>query len=356
VIPAAEYEMFEEGNYMRQVLSVEEQAAPEHLSPAELRAMHTSMQRIRTAEERLAEMVISGEVKCPCHLYIGQEAVAVGVCSALRRDDYIFGNHRSHGHYLAKGGSLPEMYAEILGRTTGCSHGRGGSMHLIAPEVGLMGTSAMVATGLPLAVGAAIAFRMRGSDQVVAVFFGDGAAEEGAFFESLNLAALRKAPVIFVCENNLYSSHIHIRDRRPADNIAEAARASCIPATIIDGNDVLATYRAAVDAVARARAGEGPTFVECRTYRWRGHVGSNWDLDKGLRTREEVEEWVARCPIKSFEERLMSTGVLNEEEIIRTRERVAVEIEQAIAFARQSPFPQPNELLNNLFQQGPRYA
>ena len=320
------------------------------LARDQLRAMYRAMLRIRETEERLADMVASGEVKCPCHLYIGEEAVAVGVCAALQIDDYIFGNHRSHGHYLAKGGSLAELFAEVLGRTTGCSRGRGGSMHLVAPEVGLMGTSAMVATGLPLAVGAGIAFRMQGRNRAAAVFFGDGAAEEGAFFESLNLAALRKAPVLFVCENNLYSSHIHIRERRPADNIAEAAVAAGMPAVVIDGNDVVATYRAAQAAVARARAGDGPTFIECRTYRWRGHVGPNWDIEKGLRSREEVDEWMARCPIKRLEESMTKVGLLSGADVVSMRQTAAAEVAKAIAFARQSPFPEPTEVLNYLYR------
>ena len=316
----------------------------------QLQAMHIAMLRIRETEERLADMIASGEVNCPCHLYIGEEAVAVGVCASLQGTDYIFGNHRSHGHYLAKGGSLPELFAEVLGRTTGCSRGRGGSMHLAAPEIGLMGTSAMVATGLPLAVGAGIAFRMQGLDRVAAVFFGDGAAEEGAFFESLNLAALRKAPVVFVCENNLYSSHIHIRDRRPADNIAEAARAASMPATVIDGNDVVAVYNETQAAVARARGGGGPAFIECRTYRWRGHVGPNWDLDKGLRTQEEVDEWMARCPIRRLEDNMTRTGLSSAAELAAARQRVAAEVAEAIAFARQSPFPESTEVLDYLYR------
>lgn len=320
------------------------------LAREKLRAMYSALLKIRETEERLADMVTSGEVKCPCHLYIGEEAVAVGVCAALQIDDYIFGNHRSHGHYLSKGGSLPELFAEVLGRTTGCSQGRGGSMHLVAPQVGLMGTSAMVATGLPLAVGAAIAFRMQGRSQTATVFFGDGAAEEGAFFESLNLAALRKAPVLFVCENNLYSSHIHIRERRPTDNIAEAAVAAGMPAVVIDGNDVVAVYQAAQEAVARARVGNGPTFIECRTYRWRGHVGPNWDIEKGLRSREEVDEWMARCPIKRLEENMTKADLLNEAEMASIRQMIAAEIAEAIAFARQSPFPEPTELLNYLYR------
>ena len=322
------------------------------IPPETLRSMYVAMLRIREAEERLAEMVSSGEVHCPVHLYIGQEAVAVGVCASLRDDDYIFGNHRSHGHYLAKGGDLKQMVAEILGKESGCSRGRGGSMHLVAPEIGLMGTSAMVGSGIALAVGSAMAFVMKGTEKVAVTFFGDGATEEGVFYESLNLAAVRRFPVIFVCENNLYSSHMHIRDRRPADNITEIVRANCIPAIRVDGNNVLEVYRAAVGAVRDARQGKGPSFIECRTYRWRGHVGPNYDLERGLRSKEELETWVARCPIKSFEGELMSKGLLTENEANTLRAEVVEEVVEAIAWARSSPMPNENELTSYVFKSG----
>lgn len=223
-------------------------------------------------------------------------------------------------------------------------------MHLVAPEVGLMGTSAMVATGIPLAVGAAIAFTMQGQGQVAAVFFGDGAAEEGAFHESLNLAAFRKAPVIFVCENNLYSSHVHLRDRRPANNLVEIAESNCITALSLDGNDVAAVYQATHQAVTRAREGQSPSFIECRTYRWRGHVGPNYDLEKGLRSPAELDEWMARCPIKTLETRLISNGLLTKTEAEQRRSQVAGEVAEAIALARQSSWPDPAELTEFVFK------
>jgi len=312
-------------------------------------SMYVEMLRIRETEERLGDMVSTGEVKCPTHLYIGEEAVAVGVCKALRKDDYIFGNHRSHGHYLAKGGDLKQLVAEVLGRKTGCSRGRGGSMHLTAPEVGLMGTSAMVASGVPLAVGAAIAFAMKRTQRVAVTFFGDGATEEGEFYESLNLAALRKAPVIFVCENNLYSSHIHIKDRRPADNIPDLAKAHCMPALSIDGNDVVTVYRTAKEVVQNARAGKGPTFIECRTYRWRGHVGPNFDLEKGLRSKQELDEWMARCPIKMLESNLIKDSLLTETQAKALRRQVVEEVRTAIEWARRSPMPDESELTDYVF-------
>ena len=314
------------------------------ISPEVLLSMYAEMLRMREVEERLAEMISKGEVRCPTHLYTGQEAVAVGVCKTLRNDDYVFGNHRSHGHYLAKGGDLKQMVAEILGKKTGCSKGRGGSMHLVAPEVGFMGTSAMVGSSIPLAVGAAIAFAMQETQRIAVTFFGDGATDEGVFCESLNLAALRKAPVVFVCENNLYSTHMHIRDRKPADNIPDIAKAHCIPATRIDGNDVCVVHKTAREAVQNARQGKGPALIECRTYRWRGHVGPNYDLDKGLRSKEELDEWMARCPIRLLEARLIKDAILTQAEASRLHKKVTDEVDDAVAWARESPMPSESEL------------
>ena len=206
-------------------------------------------------------------------------------------------------------------------------------MHLTAPEVGLMGTSAMVASGVPLAVGAAIAFSMKQTQRVAVTFFGDGATEEGEFYESLNLAALRKAPVIFVCENNLYSSHVHIKDRRPADNIPDLVKAHRMPAFRIDGNNVVAVYKTTREAVQNARAGRGPRFIECRTYRWRGHVGPNYDLEKGLRSKEELDEWMARCPIKILESRMIRDHLMTEAQVKAIREQVVEEVKAAIEWA-----------------------
>ncbi|MDP9114279.1 MAG: thiamine pyrophosphate-dependent dehydrogenase E1 component subunit alpha [Acidobacteriota bacterium] len=229
-----------------------------------------TMTLIRRAEERIAAMVESGEVGCPCHLYIGQEAIAAGVCAALRVDDTVWGGHRSHGHYLAKGGSLAGLFGEVLLRASGCAGGRGGSMHLAAPEVGILGTVPIVAGTVPLAAGAAFAYKMRGEDTVAVAFFGDGALEEGHVHESMNLAALYRLPLILICENNLYASHLHWSERRVADNFYRAGEFHSVPGERVDGNDVEAVYHAARSAVERARGGDGPTLIECRTFRWRG--------------------------------------------------------------------------------------
>src|ERR1700722_11538243 len=257
----------------------------------------TTMTRIRRAEEAVAALVESGEARCPCHLYIGQEAIAAGVCAALDGSDSVWGGHRSHGHYLAKGGSLDAMFAEILGKVTGCSGGRGGSMHLLAPEQGILGTVPIVAGTVPLAAGAAMAYQMRKESRVAVAFFGDGALEEGHVHESMNLAALYRLPVIFICENNLYSSHLHWSERRIADNLDRAGDFHSIPGGRIDGNDLEAVYVAAAAAVAMARNGEGPSFLECRTFRWRGHVGASSDIDVGVERRGELAQWMGKDPL-----------------------------------------------------------
>lgn len=320
-----------------------------NIPPTLLKEMWRGMLRIRQFEERVADLVEQHEIRCPTHLCIGQEAVAVGVCAALRRDDYVFGTHRSHGHYLAKGGDMNLMMAELFGKKTGCSGGRGGSMHLLAPEVGIMGTVPMVAATIPLAVGAALASVMQGTERVSVSFFGDGATEEGSFHEALNFASLKRLPVVFVCENNLFSSHLRLSERQPADNIHKSAEAHAMPGARIDGNDAIQVLLTARDAVTRARAGQGPTLIECRTYRWRGHVGPRLDLDIGIRSPEELEEWIARCPIKALEESLVMEGALSEEEMNGTHQRVAQEVDEALTFAMESPFPEQGELTEHVF-------
>lgn len=322
---------------------------PERPSLAQLMDFHRTMLRIRLFEERVGALVETGEVNTPCHLYIGQEAVATGVCGALGREDYVWGGHRSHGHYLAKGGNLRAMMAEIFGKSTGCAAGRGGSMHLIAKEVGILGTVPLVAATIPLAVGAALASKLRGNGSVSVSFFGDGATEEGHFHEALNLAAVHRLPAIFVCENNFYSSHMSLLERRAADNIDLAARAHGIAGERLDGNDVFAVHAAAKQAVLRARRGEGPTLLECRTYRWRGHVGPDWNWDVGVRRRDELKEWLPKDPIARVRRHLSEAGV-SDAEFDRTRRESDVEIAEAVEFARSSPYPAVEELWTHLYR------
>jgi pyruvate dehydrogenase E1 component alpha subunit len=301
------------------------------------------MTRIRRAEEAVAQLVESGEARCPCHLYIGQEAIAAGVCAALDLKDSVWGGHRSHGHYLAKGGSLEAMFAEILGKETGCSGGRGGSMHLLAAEHGVLGTVPIVAGTVPLAVGAAMAYKMRRESRVAITFFGDGTLEEGHVHESMNLAALYRLPVIFICENNLYSSHMHWSERRAADNLHRAGEFHSIPNGRVDGNNVEDVYRAAVMAVERARAGEGPSFLECRTFRWRGHVGASSDIDVGVQRRGELAEWITRDPIARTGARLLQLGISPDDA------EISQEIRMALQQAREQAPPSASRVLDHVF-------
>jgi pyruvate dehydrogenase E1 component alpha subunit len=313
-----------------------------------LRQMYRTMVRIRLTEERLATLIEAGEVETPCHLYIGQEAIATGVCAALRAGDYVWGGHRSHGHYLARGGDLPMMMAEIFGSVRGCSRGRGGSMHLFAGDVGILGTVPIVAATIPLAVGAGLASHLRREARVSVAFFGDGAAEEGHFHESLNLAALYRLPVLFVCENNFYASHLPLVERRAADNLYQTAEAHGMPGARLDGNDVVEVYTCASRAVARARGGSGPTLLECRTYRWRGHVGASCDQDVGPKRRGELRDCRLTDPIRRTKEALTALGA--DAGFFGTVERAALaEIEDAVAFARNSPAPAESDLLAYVF-------
>ena len=299
-------------------------------------------------EERAADLVEAGEILTPCHLYIGQEAVASGVCAGLKPTDTVWGGHRSHGHYLAKGGDTPKLMAELFGKISGCSRGRGGSMHLVAPEVGILGTVPLVAATIPLAVGAAMASKFRNKGGLSVSFFGDGATEEGHFHESLNLAALYRLPVIFVCENNFYASHMHITERRAKDNIFEAGVTHGIPAEQVDGNDVLAVHSAAQKAIERARSGGGPALLECRTFRWRGHVGPAWDMDVGVKRNNDLKEWLKRDPIVIARAELIRLG-LSSEQLERIDSEVQKEVDAAVEFARTSEYPLPEELMTGLF-------
>ncbi len=306
--------------------------------------LYRMMLIIRQTEERLADALIAGEIRCPVHLYTGQEAVAAGVCAHLNRDDYVFGTHRSHGHYLAKGGDLNGMIAEIYGRTTGCARGRGGSMHVVDPDLHIYATPIVAAT-ISNAVGAALAATRKRNGNVAVSFFGDGAVEEGRFYESLNLASLYQLPVIFVCENNLYASHVRLEARQRNPDIYRHAEVFAMPGVQVDGNDVCAVYRVAQEAVERARLGGGPTLIECRTYRWRGHVGPNYDLDKGIREPEELEAWQARCPIQRLGKALVEAGIQTEDDLAAIKAQVDLAVEGAWVFARSSLLPDPADLL-----------
>ena len=313
-------------------------------------ALYRMMTLIRRTEEQLARAHQMGLVPGPCHTYVGEEAIATGVCANLREDDVVFSTHRGHGHALAKGVSPSAVAAELFGKATGCSRGRGGSMHLFAPEIGLMGTSGIVGPSILQGTGAGYSFKLLGSDQVSVAFFGDGAVSNGAFHEGLNLAAIWDLPVVFVCEDNMYATEVAFSDATRNQNVAERAGVSYgMAAVSVDGNDVLAVYQAAQAAVARARAGEGPTLIECKTYRTRPHAEGM--RDGGYRSEEEMESWKRRDPIANFGDWLIANEHTNEEGLTSLKSEVKTTVEGAIEFARSSPFPDPETATDFIFSQ-----
>jgi len=304
------------------------------------------MLTIRRAEEIIGEMVTAGVVKCPAHLGIGQEAVAVGVSRWLRSTDRIFGAHRSHSHFLALGAPVTQLFAEILGRVTGASRGMGGSMHIYSREHGFQGSVPIVAASVPIATGAGLAAKMDGNGDVAVSYFGDGAMEEGAVHESLNLASTMQLPVIFVCENNFFASHMHIDIRQPANSIARFAKAHNIPSYVVDGNNVLTVNDAAQEAVCRGREGGGPSFIEAVTYRWRGHVGPREDLDVGVKRSDDIGLWKKRDPIARLVNGLLRSGSLSPQVYEEIQDRVETEIHEAWRMAKSAPFPDASSLLD----------
>jgi TPP-dependent pyruvate/acetoin dehydrogenase alpha subunit len=307
---------------------------------------YRALYRIRRVEEEIAAVYPSDKIKSPVHLSIGQEAISVGVCEALGPDDVVFGTYRSHALYLAKGGDLRRMIAELFGKADGCAKGKGGSMHLIDTRARVMGASAVVGTTIPQAVGFAYALKLQRKDSVVASFFGDGAVDEGVFHESLNFAALKGLPIIFVCENNRYAIHTHQAKRQKLDNICERARAHGLLAEQIPDNDVQHIYERVSQAVGQLRGGStGPFFFECLTYRLKEHVGPNEDFQLGYRTREEAEAWLRSDPV----ERLGAQ--LDPAERRRIETKVETEIKDAFAFAEQSPWPEAGELYTDVYDE-----
>jgi pyruvate dehydrogenase E1 component alpha subunit len=313
------------------------------------RSLLRTMLRIRRVQERIESEYLKDEMKTPVHLYIGQEAIAAGVCASLRTDDSINSNHRSHGHYLAKGGDLKAMMAELFCRSTGCSKGFGGSMHLVDVEHGNMGTSAIVGGGIPIGTGLGLAFQMRKLDRVSVVFFGDGAADEGTLYESLNYAMLKKLPVVYVMENNGWAVCSPTLTRQCGDNVFHKGAQDRLFSAKIDGNDPELVFETTQKAVQRARNGEGPSFIECTTYRILGHAGCVSQDPKGYRDEAEIAAWRGRCPVCAYQGRLLSEGVLDAEALAAFDADIAAEIDAAFDFARQSPLPTAADLHNNLF-------
>jgi pyruvate dehydrogenase E1 component alpha subunit len=320
------------------------------LDKALLMEMLRRMVRIRLFEEEVIRMVERGEIPGAAHSYIGEEAVAVGACLALRPDDWMTGNHRSHGHPIAKGGDVKKAMAELLGKRTGLCKGKGGSMHLADFSVGILGESGILGSSIPTAVGAALGSRQQGNDRVAVAFFGDGASNEGAFHESINLAAIWKLPVIFLCENNQYAVTSSFKNMVATENISDRAAGYNIPGVLVDGQDAIAMYEVVSEAVQRARQGQGPSLIEGKTYRYYDHsLGLNRIVRAPYRPDAEVEAWKQRDPIAIHQERLLSQGFATQAEIDQLQAEIAQEIEAAVAFARESPYPEPSALFEDMF-------
>lgn len=303
--------------------------------------IYRRMLRIRMVEEHIAaEYVIGWEMRCPVHLCIGQEAIAAGVCAALKPQDVAMSTHRSHGHYLAMGGDMRAMIAEIYGKAAGCCQGKGGSMHLIDVKAGFMGAIPIVGSSIPLATGTAFASKVQKADRVSVSFFGDAATEEGAFHESVQFAALHSLPVVFVCEDNRFSVNTPPQERRPEGfRLETLVNSYGVPAFSGDGNDALEVYRLASEAVSRAREGKGPTFLVFSTYRWREHCGPNDDHHLVCRSPEDFERWKLRCPVLLMEKLLQESGIMDSAAIAAQRAQTQAEVEDSFAFAKGAPFP-----------------
>ena len=319
----------------------------EHAEPKLSVQLFADMLRIRMIEEEIAARYTQEKMRCPVHLSIGQEAVAVGFSSVLRRSDQIVTTHRCHAHYLAKGGDLKAMLCELMGREPGCCSGRGGSMHLFDRAAGVLLSLPIVAASIPIGVGAAFAMKQQKKDDVAVIYLGDASVEEGVFHESANFAALHHLPAIFVCENNLYSVYTPLRDRQPARPLTQLAKGHGLECQFVDGNDVIAVRAAAIAAVKRARSGGGASFVLADTYRWREHCGPNYDNSLGYRTVAEFETWKQRDPIEAL--RRNAGPELSDSAVEKLRSEIAQEISAAFAFAEAAPFPDPQSITRYIY-------
>ena len=317
------------------------------IDAAEQLRLYEQMLLLRRFDETVGDLFRRAKLPGFVHLYIGEEAIATGVCSVLRRDDFVTSTHRGHGHFLAKGGDVGACMAELYGKASGCCHGKGGSLHVTDVSVGMLGANGIVAAALPIAVGAAYgAARLRGTDQVVAAFFGDGATSEGAFHEACNMASAWKLPVVFVCENNFYGVGTRLASVSASENLAQRAGAYGMHATALDGNDVLAVRSAAAEAVERARGGGGPTFLECRTWRHRAHVEGEqpkyWD-------EKERAGWIERDPLPRFAQHLISAGFATVGDLAELDSSCSQRVQDAVAFAEQEPYPSEDDALTDVF-------
>ena len=305
------------------------------------------MVRIRYFENKITDLYSKGLMPGLAHLYSGEEAIAVGVCANLTKRDFAVSTHRGHGHLIAQGCDLKRMMAEVLGKEDGYCKGKGGTMHIADFSKGILGANGIVGAGIPIATGSAYSAKVRGTDQVTICFFGDAASNQGTFHESINMAAAWKLPVVYVCENNLYGISVDIRKVTATKDVAIRAKAYDIPGIVVDGNDVLEVYRVTKEAVERARKGEGPSLIECKTYRWKGHnVG---DPGRVYRLEKETKEWMERCPVKTFRERLIKEKISFEGELSLIEKNTKKMIKEAADFAIQSPYPDKKEAYEDLF-------
>ena len=310
---------------------------------------YETMYRMRRFEEEIFEFYKKGMMAGLAHLYMGEEAVATGICAALKEDDYIGSTHRGHGHLVARGADIKKMMAEILGKETGYSKGKGGSMHIMALDKGILGANGIVGAGIPIATGAAYSAKYRGTNQVAISFFGDGASNEGTFHESLNMASAWKLPVIYVIENNLYGISVDTRDVTNVTDLADRAHGYGIPGVVVDGMDVVAVYEVAKEAVARARRGEGPTLLECKTYRWQGHHVGDPANYRSRKNPNEKAEWMKRDPVVILKEKIIKDEIASEAEIIKIENKIEKEIQEAVKFAAESPYPDVSEAFTDIF-------
>ncbi|MBW2063493.1 MAG: thiamine pyrophosphate-dependent dehydrogenase E1 component subunit alpha [Deltaproteobacteria bacterium] len=322
------------------------------MSKGKLLDLYAVMLKIRLFEDRIVDLYARGLVPGLAHLYIGEEAVAAGACAALRDDDYITSTHRGHGHVIAKGGELNSMMAELFGKRTGYCKGKGGSMHIADMKIGILGANGIAGGGLPIAVGAGLSAKWRGTDQVTVCFFGDDASNNGTFHESLNFASLHKLPVVFVCENNQYGISVHQKQHQPITDIAIRSTSYDMPGVVVDGNDVIQVHEAVTKAVRRARAGEGPTLIECKTYRWRGHHEGDPNQGSRYRTKHEIEAWKKKDPVKRLADKLIADKVATKKKLEELEAKILKEIEGAVAFANESEFPSPEELCEDVYVEG----
>jgi len=328
------------------VVSISERAISSALTKEKLADLYRVMVRIRAFEERVAKEFNRGKIPCHAHLYIGQEAIATGACASLRPDDYIISNHRGHGHLIAKGGRTDLMMAELFGKRTGYCKGKGGSMHCADFDLGILGANGIVGAGITIAGGAALTAKLKKTGQVCVCFFGDGASNTSRFHEGINFASILKLPVVYIAENNQYAISVPFNYASNVARIADRACAYGIPGKTIDGNDVLTVYDTVREAVERARHGEGPSLIECQTFRWAGHYTSD---PQSYVSKEVIDEWKKNDPIPRFRKYLVERGFLTAEEVERIHQEISDEIETAVKFADESPYPAPEETLEDVY-------